>query len=474
MKTVIRLRLQLMLTALLMLVLCGSYSVYSQTRRDAKLESAIAKLRFINASKLNDAQKEAKAAEIDAAWLVIRTAGKQGIERLKQELQQIKRKGEKDDFFKLNAAALLWQIGRFDEVAAITEIWQTTPLDAQYNYVFLTALDAAQTHDARVLPMLEACLRDSKGHFTIALHSLQLYAPMTHEFIWGTFGPKGLPALTQLLQTSKDTLTKQAAVYLLDKAQYSAALPTIRKLAADNHDPAHDTAIRALGIFGHPQDFDLLLAGLRNSETTRDLESYAYALYEFEDLRAVAALTPFLGIDEEYAGREVVAALMHLLSVASLDALQQHCVSTSIPQRAGECNRALSETVGKTGRGWEQYAKLPAAQKAALVAGLRQQAEEDAASTSGKKPASHEEFVRAANEWKEKHRLACDDCDEEALLLAAVPEDIDLLLEVKAAVLMRLSDECLYEVERLDRTVRRLGRSRYRKVTGLTEKAETR
>ena len=61
-----------------------------------------------------------------------------------------------------------------------------------------------------------------------------------------------------------------------------------------------------------------------------------------------------------------------------------------------------------------------------------------------------------------------------ALLLAAVPDDIDLLLEVKAAVMMRLSDECLYEVARIDRTLRRLGRSRYRKVTGLTEKVEAR
>lgn len=469
MMTGIRLPLQLMLATVLALAPCAAYSVYSQISRDRKLEAAIAKLRFIDAGKLSEAQKEARAAEIDAAWLAIRTAGKPGVARLKLELQRVKRKGEKDDFFKLNAAALLWQIGRFDEVAAITEIWQTTPLDAQYNYVFLTAFDAAQTHDPRVLPMLEACLRDNKGHFFVALHALRLGAPQTHEFIWGVFGPQGLPALAQLLQTSKDTVTKQLAAYLLDQAQYSAALPAIRKLAADGNNPAHDTAVRALGIYGHPQDFDLLIAGLRNSNTTRDLESYAYALYEFEDLRAVAALTSFLGIDEEYSGREVVATLTHLLSVASLDALQQYCVSTSSPDGRFNCNRALSETVGKTGRSWEQYARLSAAQKAALVAGLRQQADEASATISGNHQATHADFVRAANEWKQKNRMACDGCDEEALLLAALPEDIALLLEVKAAVMMRLSDECLYEVEKINRTVRRLGRSRYRKVSGLME-----
>ncbi|HJQ27588.1 MAG TPA: HEAT repeat domain-containing protein [Blastocatellia bacterium] len=469
--TTIRLHLP---AALLLLTLWGASPAYSQARSDAKLESAIAKLRFIDASKLNDAQKEAKAQEIDAAWIIIRAAGKQGVAALKQELQRVKEKGEKDDFFKLNAAALLWQIGRFDEVAAITEIWQTTPLDAQYNYVFLTALDAAQTQDPRVLPMLEACLRDNKGHYFVAQHAMRLDWPKNLIFLWGIFGPKGLPALARLLQTSSDTLTRAGAIYLLDHAQYVAALPQIRKIAGDRNDPAQGTAIRALGIYGHPQDFDLLLSFLRASETTRDLEACAYALYEFEDLRAVAALAPFLGEDEEYSGREVHAALTHLLSVASLNALQRYCVVTPSGDGRFNCDRALEATVGKTGRTWEQYGKLPAAQRAALVAGLRQQAAEDDPATSGKQPATHEAFVRAANEWKQKNRLDCGACDEEALLLAAVPEDIDLLLEVKAAVMMRLSDECLYEAERIDRTVRRLGRSRYRKVTGLTEKAEAR
>ncbi len=471
MATAIRVHLP---AALLLLTLCGASPVYSQVKPDAKLQSAIAKLRFIDASKLNDAQKEARAKEIDAAWAIIRAAGKQGIAALKRELQRVKEKGEKDDFFKLNAAALLWQIGRFKEVAAITEIWQTTPLDVQYTYVFMTAIDAAQTQDPRVLPMLEACLRDHEGHYFVAPHAMRLEWPKNLEFIWGIFGPKGLPVLARLLQTSTDTITRQGAIYLLDQAQYAAALPQMRKIASDRNDPAHGTAIRALGIYGHPQDFDLLLSSLRASETNRDLEACAYALYEFEDLRAVTALAPFLGKDEEYSGREVHAALTHLLSVASLDALQRYCVVTPKGDGRFNCDRALEATVGKTGRTWEQYGKLPAAQKAALVAGLRQQAAEDEPATNGKKPATHEAFVRAANVWKQKNRLECDGCDEEALLLAAVPEDIDLLLEIKAAVMMRLSDECLYEAERIDRTVRRLGRGKYRKVTGLTEKAEAR
>jgi hypothetical protein len=59
------------------------------------------------------------------------------------------------------------------------------------------------------------------------------------------------------------------------------------------------------------------------------------------------------------------------------------------------------------------------------------------------------------------------------ILSAATPADIDLLLDVRGALYHRLSDECLYEVERVNAALRRLGRSRYRKATGITEKAET-
>ncbi len=42
-------------------------------------------------------------------------------------------------------------------------------------------------------------------------------------------------------------------------------------------------------------------------------------------------------------------------------------------------------------------------------------------------------------------------------------EDIDLLLAARASFYGRLSDECLYDVRRIDDVVKRLGRSRYKK-----------
>jgi hypothetical protein len=57
-------------------------------------------------------------------------------------------------------------------------------------------------------------------------------------------------------------------------------------------------------------------------------------------------------------------------------------------------------------------------------------------------------------------------------LAASTPADIDLWLEVKAKVCLRVSDECLPEMQTIDELVLRLGRSRYRKVVGLCDKVE--
>src|SRR5262245_35766598 len=127
-----------LLGALLLLVV----PVAAQDNPDKKLEQAIAVLRRVDQGKLSEQQRQAKAKEIDAAWGVIKTAGKAGVARLKEEIRLVDQNKEKDDYFKLNASALLWNIGQFDEVDAIVAIWKSTPLSAQYNYVFHTAYAA--------------------------------------------------------------------------------------------------------------------------------------------------------------------------------------------------------------------------------------------------------------------------------------------------------------------------------------------
>jgi hypothetical protein len=187
--------------------------VAAQDKPDKKLGQAIAVLRRVDQGKLNDQQKKAKAKEIDAAWGVIEAAGKTGVARLKEEIRLVDQNKEKDDYFKLNASALLWNIGQFDEVEAIAAIWKSTPLNAQYKYVFHTAYAAAQTQDRRALPLLLACLKDNRGGLDL-LPSTTVRWLEALEILWGVFGPQGAPDLIHALETSTNSTELESVVFL--------------------------------------------------------------------------------------------------------------------------------------------------------------------------------------------------------------------------------------------------------------------
>jgi hypothetical protein len=468
--------MQLYIFLVLLLLIVRSSTVHAQNTPGERLDAAIASLKHIEPNKLSETQKEASAKEIDKAWEVIRASGKSGVLRLKQQIEQLNNTNQRDDFFKLNASALLWQIGRIDEVEAIAAIWGSTPLNAQYNYVFYTAFEAGMTQDARVLPMLEACLTDNQGKVFIQLHSLDVQWPLTIEFLWGAFGSKGLPVLAKLLEDGKDPVKAQSAMVLLTQAHYQSALPAIRRLARSSDQAVRKVAIRCLGIYGHPQDYDFLVAGL-GSKDAEDLFTFVYALYEYEDLRAVPPLIPLLKVENEFARREVVSALMHLSSVASIDALQEHCKKASSPQEREECTHA-KETLDAAGLDLERYKTLSTEQKKRVTNAMITRSEEDYSLRPGEKLVSHEGFLERARIWREKHRLTCEgdqqSCTDWTVLGAATVSDLEMLFDVRASLYTRLSDECLYEVRTINELIKRLGRSRYRRVVGLSERVEAR
>lgn len=459
---------------LLSLLLSGSARVRAQGVADRKLDAAIATLRNINSDKLNEAQKAAKAKEIEKAWETIRASGKAGISRLKQEIQQLDKANQKDDFFKLNASSLLWQIGRFDEAESVAAIWNSTPLEVQYLYVFYTAFDAALTQDPRVLPMLRACLRDKKGKVFIALHSLDVAWPLNLEFLWGAFGAKGLPLLASVLEASKDSAELQSAMVLLAEAQYLEALPAIRRLATSNDSVVRGVAIRTLGTYGHPLDYEFLISGLR-SKDPGELIHFVYALYEYEDLRAVPLLVPLLKTDDKALREEVVGALIHLVSVQSFDGLEEHCSSLKSIQEKQQCASEVARALADLPISLETYPKLSTRAKESLVFSIRKSAEDDFTLQDGDTKISRQQFLEVTADWQKNHRIKSEKFDwveAKHLLSVATDRDMNRLIDVRAALYGRLSDECLDEVLTLNRVMRRVGRSRYRKVVGLTERVE--
>lgn len=432
------------------------------------LETAIATLRGIDFEKFPENQREAKAKQIDEAWKFLVASGPAASVRLKQEIEKVDRQKEKDDFFKLNAAVVLWNIGKSGEAEYIARVWETTPVQHQYNYVFYTAFDAAGTQDPKVLPMLRAILKDDKGAIFISLHAMNVRWPLSHEFIWGSYGHQGLPVLADIVEKSNNEVELKSAIVLLARNQYLPALPRIRQLAASTNDEVRRQAVQALGVYGHPSDYDRLIAGLKSTDT-KDLFAHAFALYEFEDERAVPNLVPLLARDDDALRVEASLALLHLFTPESLKAVNHLVATTSNP----ELKTFLGERVAIRETDLpKDYALKPRAQQAELFAKLKNK---ELAVTSI--PLTNQQLLEALKIWKEKGRIYKSGFDWVGVgrvISAAKPENLDELVSTKAAFYRRLSDECLYEVRDLETAMKYIGRSRYRLGMGITEKAEPR
>lgn len=460
----------------LVLLLLAASPVAAQAS-DPRLARAVAALRNVDPDKLTEQQQGAKAEELTHAFETLTKAGPAGAAALKAELQRLDAARARDDRFRLAAAAILWETGRLAEAEAIAAIWNTTPLKSQYPYVFYTAFPAAATRDERAVPMLRAVLRDKEGSVFFDLHAMHVRWPLTHEFIWGAFGSKAPPALARVLETSAHDTELASAVNLLAAAQHLPSLPRIRELAAKGQGDARRSAVRALGAFGHPQDYEFLVAGLDSADATLAFD-HAYALYEYEDLRAVPALVARLDAPDEQLQLEVVSALTHLLTPAAVEALRRHS-RTAKNARARERSAGfVRDFFGEAKLTWEAYAALaPAAKEAAAKSWREQRTLERLGAGRGGRVLSRANFLRLAGEWQREHRLGRPGgggVEAGEILSAATAEDIDLLLDVRGALYHRLSDECLYEVRRVDTALRHLGRSRYRRHTFATEKVEVR
>ena len=454
---------------LLFLSTCAS----AEPTADTEVEKAIAFLQQIDPAKVKEQDQETVAKKIQQAWQTVHNAGAPGKARLKAELL----KPGQSDYAKLNLAALLWTLGHLDEAETIASVWRSTKLEVQSNYVFYPSFEAAMMQDPRALPMLRVVLGDQKFGIYVVLHALEVKWPLTEEFIWGSYGPKGIPELLAVLKNSRSPEEIQSAIFLLAEAQSIEALPLIRQVARTAEGQTRGIAIHALGQFGDPQDYDFLIAGL-HSKGPDDVFYFADALYEFEDLRAVPEMIPLLDSSDAKVRHEVFAGLTHLLTSQSLDALIKYLQRASAEDKA-EVEDYLQSELKEYKLTLAEYSRKSPQDKVATIETVRHQREASRFELpKNQKAMTHEALLRAAGDWKKTHhmKLASSEVpvDASELLAAATVDDIPVLLEVKAAVLGRLSDECLYEVKTINTVIQRLGRSRYRKDVGIAAKAEAR
>jgi len=444
---------------------------WGQQTRAQQLQQTIAVLRKIDPATLTKEQQQQKGQEMNQAWQTLVQAGPRGAAALKAEIQAIDAAGERDDYFKLGAGAILWEIGKIKEADTIAELWSSNvDLSANYNYVFYTAFDAAMTQKPQVLGMLEAVLRDQQGSVYVVRHSMPVAWPTTHIFIWGAYGPQGKTHLLKLLNESTDDTTLTSVMTLLTRQQELAALERIRTLAREAAPAVRARALMSLGTFGHPQDFDVLATAMK-SDDPKIAWAAAYGFYEYEDLRAVPLLAACLNGSDDALAREAISCLAYLAAPEGMQAVIDCAKTATSEERRNECAK-LMQYLKLTE---EKFAVMSAEEKNKLTQEIRERYETKYQLQPDDKTLTHEEFLKAAAQWKRAGRITGGNyewVEDRHVMAAATAADIELLLDVEAACFKRLSDECLTEIKILDQIIQRLGRSRYRAVVGICEKVQ--
>jgi hypothetical protein len=400
-----------------------------------ELVQAVSALRQLAPENLDGNQ----SAALDQATNTIVEAGPEGIRALRQGLDEGRQDGNPDPAFELLAASLLWEIGGLAEAGAIADIWSGIPPD-EWNFpsVFMTALDAASTQDPAAVPLLKALLADRTGELPLPLHATTMVYPMTQLFVWGAYGSKAMPVLHDVLQTSPDPAAQETAITILSRAQYLPALPRIRQAIESEDAGVRDAAITALGEFGHPDDYDLLVSGLASPEAT-SLLSYLAAVIWFDDVRATPHVIPLLeSINPEVRELAALGLALHLATPEALTALWDCAAVSNDPELADLCGNVADFVLYSQGLTREKYANLSPEQQASLLSNYRTS---DRVLQPGERAVTHDELLDVVAEWRETGQIVSEKWDwveSRHILAVATPADIDLLLDGKAGFYARL------------------------------------
>jgi hypothetical protein len=166
---------------------------------------------------------------------------------------------------------------------------------------------------------------------------------------------------------------------------------------------------------------------------------------------------------------EASLALLHLLTPESLSAVKTFVAKESNAELKDFVSRSISRREEKLPKDFKTKSR---AEQASILETLRNA---DLTPKGTTPPFTNARLLEALKIWKEKGRIYNSGFDwvgERQVIDAAKPENIDQILDTKAAFYRRLSDECLYEVRDLDVAVKYIGRSRYRLGLGIAQKAE--
>jgi hypothetical protein len=405
-------------------------------------------------------EKFAKAREKTAEL------GGEGAARLEAEVNAIREAGGKDDRFMLFAARMIWQFAGLDRAVFIGSIYNEVDITVSFEDYFLPAVEAAKSRDPRAFPIMKPGLVYRKGIYSIGPKAVKLRWPQTVECVWEAYGRQALPLLVKMLEIPEPPLAIEAALHLIGKAQYMEALPLIRKIARGEEAISRRAAIGTLGVFGHPDDFDFLLAGMKGDDA-KELWHYAHGLYEFRDLRAVPALVPYMKSEDRALRRKVLGILSFLVWPDGVDIYHEQMSASPYKSERLYFEKFINRLMEILETNWTDYCGWSRRKKEDLLFERVHQRGWDKTytATAADPPATREQFLEAIESWRTKGRIAGGPYEWLTIkyfMSLASGADIEAICEARAAIRSQFSFESISEASILTQVLQWIGRSRYR------------
>jgi hypothetical protein len=172
--------------------------------------------------------------------------------------------------------------------------------------------------------------------------------------------------------------------------------------------------------------------------------------------------------------QETIGTLGHLLTVESLEVLHRYSGETSDSGEKRFIESFVKRVLEESNLDWDGFSSLSPEKKQETVDRYSADSQNEfSGDITTKNKVSREEFLYLVVKWTKAGRLNnSKEIEMGPLIGISTASDIDMLLDLKGAIMRRVSDECLYETEKIDQLIWILGRKRYRKIFGVCDRVE--
>ena len=436
---------------------------------------SIEKLKNKDINNLYAPGKNKQKEEVEKARALILENKEISLNLLKNQVKIVLESNKNDYVFLQEAASLIWQIAGESEVDFIFFIWKKIPYEEQSNGIYFTAIEMAKKRNEKYLPLIKFLSGNEKGSYFTKNNGIHIRWPITIKILWSFYGYESMPELMKILESPLEpNEVKKSSILILTQAQYLPALPLIRSYATNTNNILKESAICSLGIFGHPQDFDLLIKDFENSEN-EELWARAFALFEYEDLRAVPYLIKKLNTNNAAARLEVLAALSHLYSKESITSIIEYCKNPKNKREEKFCFYYSINFEKDTNTKLDLFSKLNEKEKDDIVFGLIERKNSRYKISTNNQNFTRDDFFKLKTYWEKNEKFlpaGYENIKIGDLINILSDKDIPILYNTISKNYDNLKEESFADIETLEKLIKYISRKRYRSEIALTKIAK--